>query len=164
MKIENVRLTAEILGITALVISMVFVGLEIKQTSDMNLAQLHYDRLSLFHQHQLAVLESEPALSLVAKRSTDMIWDSEGLTELERGAAITQAAVWLQNWYIEYRFIELGFPLKSIDSLKADIRDITSRYPEIEALFEGRWQYPGDEEYGATGLIREVLGEPDRED
>ncbi len=101
MNPDRIRLSVEVIGITALVLSLIFVGLELKQTRDMNLAQLHYDRLRPYFDHQLAVLESDSALALVAKASEDdVIWDSDGLTELERGAAITGAQVRLQDWWI----------------------------------------------------------------
>jgi hypothetical protein len=159
MNLDRIRLSVEVIGIAAIVLSLMFVGLELKQTRDMNLAQLHYDRLSLYFNHQLAVLESEPALALAAKRSEDVIWDSAGFTDLERGAAITQAQLWLQDWWIAYQFIDLGFSVKSLNSLKTDIRVVSKKLPEIEAVFKARWLAPGYEEYSMTGLLSEVYAE-----
>ncbi len=156
MNPDRIRLSVEVIGITALVLSLIFVGLELKQTRDMNLAQLHYDRLRPYFDHQLAALESDSALALVAKRSEDVIWDSEGFTELERGAAITRAWLWLQDWWIQYHFIDLGFSLKTLSSLKSDIRATCTNLPEIEAVFKARWLAPGTEEYGMTAILSEV--------
>jgi len=84
------------------------------------MAQLEFDRLSLFHANRLAVLESDPMLSVVAKtRGRD--WDAPDLTELEKAAALISADATIQLWRIEYKFVSLGFPIKAIP-LEDDIR------------------------------------------
>ncbi len=62
MNPDRIRLTVEVVGISALVLSLLFVGFELKQTRDMNLAKLHHNRLALFHNNMLSMLESDHAL------------------------------------------------------------------------------------------------------
>jgi len=49
MQIERFRFVVEMLGITSLVVSLMFVAYELQQTRDMNLAQLEYNRISVIH-------------------------------------------------------------------------------------------------------------------
>ena len=67
MSSDRARTLAEVIGVSAIVISLVFVGFELKQTRDMNLAELQFKRLSLFHSLMLASLESESVLNASLK-------------------------------------------------------------------------------------------------
>ena len=61
------RTYAEIAAIIALLASLLFVGWELKLTRDMNLVQLHYNRLSLYQDRFTAALGSEVYLNMWSK-------------------------------------------------------------------------------------------------
>jgi len=155
MKAERFRFVAEMLGITALVVSLIFVAYELQQTRDMNLAQLEYNRLSVIHDRHLAMLESEPMLSVFAlKNGGD--WDTPQYTELEKGAALVEAAARIDEWRIEYKFINLGFPVRS-RPLEVDIRDAFASDPAIRAAWNAIWESEGHEPVGFHKLVHEIF-------
>ena len=157
MQIERFRFVAEMLGITALVVSLIFVAFQMKQTQDMNMAQLEFDRLSLYHANRLAVLESDPMLSVVAKtRGID--WDAPDLTELEKAAALISADATIQLWRIEYKLVSLGFPIKVIP-LEDDMRAEIQGNPAIEAAWNSKWEDPVFASAGFYGLMHKVFAD-----
>ena len=154
MQIERYRFGAEMLGIGALVISLIFVAYQLKQTRDMNMAQLEFNRLSLGHARYLAMLESEPMLSVFAKtRGRD--WNNPQFSELEKGAALVEALALIQQWRIEYKFINLGFPVRAMP-LETEIADAIEREPAIVAAWQAVWASDGDH-YGFEAMMHEML-------
>ena len=86
-----------------------FVGFELKQTREMNLAELQFNRSVLEHDRYLAILESEPKLAGWAKANSPPTSDSSHLSEIERAAAeVSAMALWLE-YRLDFKFIELGF-------------------------------------------------------
>ena len=82
MKPESrVRDYFEIAGILSLIASLLFVGWQLKLTQDMNIAQLHYNRLSLYQDRFTAILESEILLRMNSKRFNGT-WNEGDLTPL----------------------------------------------------------------------------------
>jgi hypothetical protein len=131
MKPESrVRDYFEIVGIISLIASLLFVGWQLKLTQDMNIAQLHYNRLSLYQDRFTATLESETLLSVNSKRFIGT-WDKWDLTPMEIAAAETQAQSILVEWEYEYRLIEQGYSIRTIEDLRGDIESIVRQYPEV---------------------------------
>ena len=120
----------EIAGVVSLIASLIFVGWQIKLTRDMNIAQLHYNRLSLYQDRFAASLESDALLSMNSKRFLGA-WDGGELTPKERAAAEIQAQSMLIEWEYEYRLIEQGYSLRTMDDLRGDVTNIVRQYPEV---------------------------------
>ncbi len=148
MNPDRIRLSVEVIGITALVLSLLFVGLELKQTRDMSLAELQHNRLVLFHTTMLAALESESALVHYGKNiyteKNGVLWTSAELNEKERAAALLLADAQLASWEIETRFIELGFAIRTFEDLESEIGTVMARNSALSAVWP-LWRYPGDE-------------------
>lgn len=160
MQLERVRFIVEIVGISSLVVSLVFIGLELKQTRDMNIAQLHAERLGLFHQRMSATLESDAALSLHAKKFL-LDWSEEGLpesglTEIDKAVAEVTAHLLLAEFEVEYRFIEAGFDTRSIEGIRDEVKQTTERIPEIEAIWRHWWYIP-TEDHGFNKFMEDAL-------
>ena len=155
MKPESrVRDYFEIAGITSLIASLLFVGWQLKVTQDMNIAQLHYNRLSLYQDRFTAVLESEILLRMNSKRFTGT-WDEGNLTPLEIAAAETQAQSMLIEWENEYRLIEQEYSLSTIEGLRGDIENMVKLYPEV-AYALSFWDVE-DSSYEFVPFMRSIL-------
>jgi hypothetical protein len=163
VKAENLRFVAEAIGITAVVLSLVFVGFEIQQTRDMNLAELQHSRLALTHSNMLAVLESEPALEYFGTQIytpvNGVVWEPENLSETQRAAALVQAEARLIVFEIEHRFIEQGFIVREFSDLEAEISEMVGDEPAIRAVWP-LWRYAGDEVNGFFRMMNRILDKP----
>ncbi len=156
MQIERFRVVAEMIGITALVVSMAFVAYELQQTRDMNLAQLEFNRISLVHERMLAMLESEPMLSVFAKKHGGD-WDMPEYSELEKGAALIEAGAKIEQWRVEYKFASLGFDVK-LRPLDVDIREQLAADPAIKVAWNAIWG-TGEAEFGFHKFVNEIIVE-----
>ena len=117
---DNWRGYVEMIGATALVGSLLFVGYELKATRDMNMVDLHYNRMSLYQGVFSAQMESEDYLNAHAKRFL-LDWNSGDLTPTEQAASEISAANILLAYEYEYRLIQQGFSLRSENELRQDI-------------------------------------------
>jgi hypothetical protein len=152
---ERFRPIAELIGISALIISLLFVGFELKQTREMNLAQLHFNRMEMFHSKMLATLESEPALRAMKKR-----YASDGsavkFTEIESATLYVLAQAQIAEWEAEYRYVEQGFATRSLTDLQNEILFTVNLSPEIRDAWKG-WDMPGLEKYSFNTMMIELL-------
>ena len=148
MNPDRIRLSVEVVGIAALVLSLIFVGFELKQTRDMNLAELQRDRLVLAHDSMLAVLESEPALihwgQNIYTEENGVLWKGAELNEIQRAAALVLAEAQLSRWEIESYMIEQGFEIRTVQDLETEIGHRISQNPILEVVWP-LWRYPCDE-------------------
>ena len=164
MNLDRIRLTVEVLGITALVLSLMFVGFELKQTRDMNLAKLKHDRYLLFHNNMMAVLESESALAFHSKyvytKKKGVTWNPAELTEFERTAGLIHTEARLAAWAMDYDYIEQGFSVRTFDDLESEIRNNVTQNGPIRGVYP-LWMYPGHEVHGFSGMMHRVLSIPD---
>ena len=155
MKPESrVRDYFEIAGIISLIASLLFVGWQLKLTQDMNIAQLHFNRLSLYQDRFTATLESEVLLSVNSKRSLGS-WDKWNLTPLEVAAAEAQAQSMLVEWEYEYRLIEQGYSIRTKEDLRGDTKNLVSQYPEIAHALSF-WNVDGSS-YAFVPFMRGIL-------
>lgn len=153
--LERIRLIAELIGISAVVLSLFFVGFELKQTREMDLAQLHFNRMEMYHSRMLAVLESEPALSAFAKR-IESDGSSVDFTGTERSAMHAIAHAQIAEWEAEFRYIEQGFATRTLASLENEISVTTAGYPEIRVVWES-WNMPGMQSYSFNAMMNRLL-------
>jgi hypothetical protein len=164
MNPDRIRLSVEVVGITALVLSLAFVGFEIKQTRDMNLAQLQLNRLELFHNTMLAVLESEPTLIHLGKtyytEENGVSWKNEGLDDVQRAAALVLAEAQLSAWEIQSYIIEQGFDIRTAQDFESEIGARFAQNPALEAVWP-LWRYPGDEINTYYGIVNRALSQQD---
>ena len=156
MQINQVRLAAEAVGITALVVSLVLISFELKQTRDMNLAQLYESRIALPHARFTAMLESESMLSVYSKQFLSD-WEAPHLTELERAAAEINSWLMLAEFETQYQFIEQGFATEDLGGLKETIRFNVKRLPEAEYVWRHWWEIPGDTNYQFGELMNDIF-------
>jgi len=163
MNPNHIRLSAELIGISALVLSLIFVGFELKQTRDMNLAELQFNRLSLLHDQNLAMVESEYALNylnkLVYTDENGVSWRPEELSDLERAAALSTAEARITAWDIEHRFILQGFSIKTIEDFESEVRQYSVEGSAIRGVWPF-WRYPGEDEQPFFVMMNRVLSEP----
>jgi hypothetical protein len=144
----------EIAGIVSLIGSLLFVGWQLKLTQDMNIAQLHYNRLSLYQDRFTAILESEILLRMNSKRFNGT-WNEGDLTPLEVAAAEIQAQSMLVEWEYEYRLIEQGYSLRTIEGLRGDIENMIRLYPEVAHVLI-YWDVD-DSSYAFVPFMRNIL-------
>ena len=132
MKREGgVHYIAEILGVGSLIISLVFVGFEMKHAREVSLAELFFDRNMMEHERTTAILQSEHALSVRAKTHKMGDWDNGEFTDLEKAAAEIDAhALWLE-FMVAHRIITLGFETRDLSALQTDIRSIVGSNPAM---------------------------------
>jgi len=83
---DGLRGYVELVGVIALVGSLLFVGYELKATRDMNMVELHYNRMSLYQDVFSAQMESGDYLNAHAKRVL-LDWDSDDQTPTEQAAS-----------------------------------------------------------------------------
>jgi hypothetical protein len=150
---SRLRAWAEVIGLIAVVGSLVFVGLELKLTRDMNLAQLQYNRLSLYMDGAAAVLQSEDALKMYGKRFLGD-WDAGDLTPTEKAAAEINAQIMLVEWEYEYRLIQQGYSLRTFDDLQGDVQTMMHGYPEVRVAI-GTWT--DSDSYEFNNFIKALL-------
>ena len=141
---DNWRTAAEIVGIAALVLSLIFIGYEIKLTREMNLAELHASRAAIEHSRFISMLESDHAVSFWAKQYPDLGWNKEGLTPEEGAAAEMRAFALWHEYKLEHKFIELGFATRELDALRTDIGAMSSTNPEMVAVWKRWWFFPNE--------------------
>jgi len=156
---ERIRTGMELIGIFAVVVSLLFVGFELKQTREMNLAQLHFNRMEMFHSRMLAVLESEPALNAAAKRHANK-GNAASFTDIEQATLYVMAQAQIAEWEAEYRYIEQGFATRSLGDLENEIRHTVGSAPEIAEAWAA-WDMPGLETYTFNTMMNEVLNGED---
>ena len=162
MDTARVRVYAETMGIVALVISVGFVAYELKQTRDMNVAEMQQTRLAAHHANMLAVLESDAALAYFGKtmysEENGIAWRDPDLGELERAAALVHTDAWLVVWEMEYRMIEQGYDIRSLEDMESEVAAIVAGSPTFKAVWP-LWRYPGDEINGFFRMMNRVLAE-----
>jgi hypothetical protein len=121
----------------------------------MNVAQLHFNRLSLYQDRYTASLESSALLSMNSKRFAGD-WDGGDITPIERAAAEIQAQSMLIEWEYEYRLIEQGYSLRTMEDLRGDILSIAKQYSEIEYAL-GFWLSVDEGSYTFVPFMRGIL-------
>ena len=142
----NWRTAGEIAGVVALVLSLVFIGYEIKLTREMNLAELHASRVAIEHSRFTAMLESDYAVSFWAKQYPDLGWKHGDLTPEERAAAEMRAFALWNEFKLEYKYIELRFETCALESLRTDIGAMSITNPEMVAVWKRWWFFPNEKD------------------
>lgn len=153
--IERFRPVMELVGVTAIVISLLFVGYEIRETRNMNLAQLHFNRMAMVHSRITASMESETALGAWAKMDT-VDWSSGLFTPTERAYLTISAHGQIAEWEADFRYIELGFSTRTLEDLQLEILFTANQSPQIELAWAD-WNMPGLDEYAFVAMMNETL-------
>jgi hypothetical protein len=94
MNFENWRKLAETVGLMALVGSLIFVGLQMRQDHQIALAQLSQSRAELLASRWIAGIESEAYLANFAHQYASGGWEIGDLSEQEVAAAELDAHIW----------------------------------------------------------------------
>ena len=90
MKFERVRLFAEALGVVSIVASLIFVGMQLRQTQQsLDMARI-LTEMTIFQEFQSRLIENGQFADLMAKARDD----SGSLTPGER----MQVLAWLEEW------------------------------------------------------------------
>ncbi|MGK0223848.1 MAG: hypothetical protein ACI9ON_003095 [Limisphaerales bacterium] len=152
---DRLRGYLELIGVLCLVGSLLFVGYELKVTRDMNMVDLHYNRMSLYQEIFSAQLESEHYLNVHAKRFL-LEWDSGDLTPAEKAASEINANNILIAFEYEYRLIQQGYSLRTKDELRQDILQYISPMPEIQAALS---TWTDDPRYEFNAFMKGILSE-----
>jgi hypothetical protein len=88
MKLENVSHWSQIIGIIAVVASLVFVGLQLRQSQAIAIASQYQARLDAASGHYTAILQSEPGLRVIGKDvRADILAQEEAPAEFKAWAS-----------------------------------------------------------------------------
>ncbi|TDJ31607.1 MAG: hypothetical protein E2O61_04330 [Gammaproteobacteria bacterium] len=77
-------------------------------------------------------------------------------TELEKGAALAEAAARIDQWRVEYKFTSLGFAYR-LRPLEVEIRYEMATDPAIKAAWNAIWEGEDDEPLGFHKLVHEIF-------
>ena len=101
----------------------------------MNLVELHFNRMSLYHERFTTMIESDSYLDYHAKTLLQE-WDYGDLTQRE--AALDEITVYniLVEFEYEFRLIQAGFGLRPMDELKADPVENLKFYRSAYAVYQ----------------------------
>jgi hypothetical protein len=108
MSFDKWRFVAEITGIVALVASLIFVGLQLRQDRHIALAGLAQTRNEMLASRWTAGLQSEASLSTWTKLYSRHDWNADTLTEQEIAAAEIDAMIWWTYLEVTFRHHRLG--------------------------------------------------------
>ena len=100
MRTQRIRDWLEVIGIFGLIVSLIFVGFEMRQSQRIALSSIYQSRADSSMRIRMAPLESEALLSGVAKRRVD-----ETLTAEEEEAIWSRTAgnlIYLENMHYQY--------------------------------------------------------------
>jgi hypothetical protein len=133
MTFEKVKEIAELIGLAAIVASLIFVGLQLKQGQDIALATQYQARAEATHNLTLAHLEADYVPRVPALRA--------GLSEEVSAADInTYLWLWIQmdNHYYQY---QAGF--LSEETWQAQLRNTQGIYADCAMRFVYDWRRQG---------------------
>lgn len=137
MRNETWKDIAELIGIAAIVASLIFVGLQMKQSQDIAIAGQYHDRTALTVQNFNAELENGD-LSVWARAFRDVEFNDEISIE-DKGRAFLRLAAYimmLDNHYYQY---QAGF--LDDETWQTHLRglgDLAARLPEVRYFIENR--------------------------
>ena len=100
MRTQRIKDWMEVIGIFGLIVSLIFVGLEMRQSQKIALSSLYQSRADSSMRIRMAPLESEALLSGAAKRRVN-----ETLTAEEEEAIWSRTAgnlIYLENMHYQY--------------------------------------------------------------
>ena len=154
MNFDKWRFGAEITGIVALVASLIFVGLQMRQDREIALADLVESRNELFVNRWTTGMQSDAYLSAWAKLYATHDWDTGTLTEQEIAAAEIDALMW---WtYLEVTFRQHRLGLVDDDEWASWEANVVfgDHWPVYRAVFKKFWG-PTPNDY--TRAVDEIL-------
>ena len=135
MNTTNWRETAELIGIAAIVASLVFVGLQMKQTHEIAYSSVYQSRANASSEVSMSLASNAPALS-GWRKFDDGQGDQATLEEIEAGvlAQISLIFLW-ENSLFQY---ERGYiPIEHWDSVREDIKSALEN-PLRRSVLEAR--------------------------
>lgn len=157
MTYERWRIAAESFGLAALIGSLIFVGLQLRQEHEIAVAELNHARNELMVNRFSAALDSEAYLSAYAKLYATRAWPTGTLTEPEIAATEIDAILW---WtYLETEFWHRQQGLIDDDewvAWEANIRMSDQLSPVYRAVFQKYWT-PAPSDY--TRSVEAILSE-----
>jgi len=152
----KMRAVAEAIGIVAVVASLGFLGLEVKQGNDIAQANMRYDLLMAHNEfHDLVLVESEVAALLSRLGDADAEFSD---TETERVRALANRM--FNQWNaIHGAYITGQIPQSVYDNLSGTVPRVMSLYPAaIPFWVELLAAYPGVQDYPIQSPLVEHLG------
>ncbi len=137
MRVSNWREIAELVGIAAIVGSLIFVGLQMKQSQDIAIAAQYHDRAALAVENFNSEMENGD-LRVWARIFGDVDL-GEDISIEDRGRAFLRIAKYfiiLDNHYYQYQF---GFlDDESWQTHISGFKNLAARLPEIQHFIENR--------------------------
>ena len=131
MKFTDWRATAELIGITAIVASLIFVGLQLKQSQEIAIATQYQNRAEAVMNLSLTYIEA----GYVAPRFRKWLSDDISTEEIN-----TYLWLWISmdNHYYQY---QSGFMAE--DSWQAQFRNLNAIYANCALRFVWNWRKEG---------------------
>lgn len=131
------RELAELVGIAAIVASLIFVGLQLKQSQDIAIAGQYHERTALTVQNFNSELENGD-LRIWARAFRDVEFNEEISIE-DKGRAFLRLATYimmLDNHYYQY---QAGFlDDEAWQTHISGLRDLAARLPEVRYFIQNR--------------------------
>jgi hypothetical protein len=157
---ERWRTAVEGVGLFALVGSLFFVGMQMRQDRSVALADLTYARNELFINRFSAGLASEAYLDAYAKLYSTHAWDTTGFTAREAAAIEIDAMLWWSYLEVTYRHHAQGF----VDpdewaTWGANVR-MVQQWPAYNAVLDKFWRPTPSDFTRAVDQIRSSGREP----
>ena len=144
MKTDNWKNIAELIGISAIVASLIFVGLELKQSRDVALAEVHQTRAQIGI--QFSTWPRDPAAEAVMRKlSRGELLDAHDQVILD--SVFDQAIYFVENNFYQY---QLGLLPQGV--WEANIRSLALWIPS-DKNFNEYWSRKRDTWSGSFALV-----------
>ncbi len=106
MKFENWKDGAELVGIVAIVASLVFVGIQLKQSQDIAASQIYQERTNASVAAAIAIAQNKDIISAMVKGGSN---DFESITSAEQIATVIAISGYAMLWDNAYYQYEQGY-------------------------------------------------------
>ncbi len=106
MKFENWKGGAELVGIVAIVASLVFVGIQLKQSQDIAASQIYQERTNASVAAAIAIAQNKDIISAMVKGASN---DFESITSAEKTATVIAISGYAMLWDNAYYQYEQGY-------------------------------------------------------
>jgi len=173
MKKVSWKEIVEFVGIAAIVGSLLFVGLQLKQSQEIAIASQYQSRYSTYSDYLSNVLQSEPAMRVHGKRALTRLLKSSVVPDSVKKWASDQPDDELAFWMLEslrgnkaydniYYQFEAGFVSENAwDGFRGELkRDLSVRNAGLRHVF---LMYPETWRQSYQEMMYEVIAEIDSE-
>ena len=134
MKELTTRTVAEVAGIIALLASLVFLAMEIKQSNSIAVASIQYSIISDYNEYHRQVLSDPEMAEFVARMEVD---DSTAFSPADEMRAHSFATQFINLWFVIQTAYDNGqLPEENFRAYVEDAAHMLRRYPRAVPYFK----------------------------